>query len=338
MKIKYDKRTIKVLLITTFASLVLFLAGMIVMYFEITGLALLFLFGIYAGGGLLIYSLLNLVCAVCYFRRLKMHGYEVPYDRNSYGNDLKNVPNSCDSESSIDISNQRSKESVILAIFHFMVFVFTNVWNICYIIHWYKYVEDNAVFLLCVQIILDLGWLIAAIVYFRQRDNEKYRDDVELDLSKKERSGIEKGILTGLVVLAVTVFIKAMVVNMADYVFHARQAKDQSIIEDIQSCISAAYFDMNQNDASTLQSCDSYLQMVKGCYISEWSKPQDVFASDIAKMLEISDYSELADEFAASEGRAQIYVEISNDKVYVALKNPLLVDHGYQPSYEAGEK
>ena len=109
MKIKYDKRTIKVLLITTFASLVLFLAGMIVMYFEITGLALLFLFGIYAGGGLLSYSLLNLVCAVCYFRRLKMHGYEVPYDRNSYGNDLKNVPNSCDSESSIDISNQRSK-------------------------------------------------------------------------------------------------------------------------------------------------------------------------------------------------------------------------------------
>ena len=97
MKIKYDRRTTKVLLITTIVSLLLFLTGIIVMYFEITGLALLFLFGIYAGGGLLIYSLLNLVCAVCYFRRLKMHGYEVPYDRNRYGNDLKNVPNSYDS-------------------------------------------------------------------------------------------------------------------------------------------------------------------------------------------------------------------------------------------------
>lgn len=73
--------------------------------------------------------------------------------------------------------------------------------------------------------------------------------------------------------MAVTVFIKAMVVNMSDYVFHSRQAKDQSTIEDIQSCIPV------------------------------WSKPQD--------------------EFAASDGR---------------LKNPLLVDHGSQPSYEAGEK
>lgn len=127
------------------------------MYFEISGLELLFLVGIYAGGGLLIYSLLNLVCAVCYFRRLKIHGYAVPNDRNRYGNDLKNVPNSYDSGNSIDLSNHESKESMILAIFLFMVFVFANVWNIYYIIHWYKYVEDNAVFLLCVQIILDLG-------------------------------------------------------------------------------------------------------------------------------------------------------------------------------------
>lgn len=338
MKIKYDKRTKKVLSITTCVSLMLFLAGFIVMYFEIAGLELLFLFGIYAGGGLLIYSFINLVFAACYFKRLNIHGYEVPYDRNRYGNDLKNVPNSCASGSSIDVSNQGSKESVILAIFHLMVFVFANVWNIYYIISWYKYVNDNAVFLLCVQIILDLGWFIAAIVYFRQRNNEKYRDDVELDFSRKERSSIEKGILTGIVVLSVTVFIKAMVVNMSDYVFHSRQAKDQSTIEHIQSCILATYSEMNQNDASTLRSCDSYVQMVEGCYISEWSKPQDVFAFNTAEMMGISDYSELADKFGTSDGRAQIYVEISNDKVYVFLENPLLVDHGYQPSYEAGEK
>lgn len=63
---------------------------------------------------------------------------------------------------------------------------------------------------------------------------------------------MEKGILTGLVVLTVMVFIKAMVVNMLDYVFHVGQDKDQSTIEDIQRCISAAYFDMNQNDASDI--------------------------------------------------------------------------------------
>lgn len=143
---------------------------------------------------MLIYSLINLVFAACYFKRLKKHGYEVPYDRNIYGNDLKNVLNSYASGSLIDVPNQGSKESVILAIFHAMVFVFANVWNIYYIINWYKYVNDDAVFLLCVQIILDLGWLIAAIVYFRQRNSEKYRDDVELDFSKKERSGIERGI------------------------------------------------------------------------------------------------------------------------------------------------
>lgn len=47
MKIKYDKRTKKVLSITACVSLMLFLAGFVVMHFEIAGLELLFLFGIY---------------------------------------------------------------------------------------------------------------------------------------------------------------------------------------------------------------------------------------------------------------------------------------------------
>ncbi|GEM_PF-5972903 len=234
MNIKYDMRTKKVLLISMIAALLLFAAGFIVMWFEIMGLELLFLFGIYVGGGLFICSALNFVASLCYFKRLKRHGYEIPYNRKDYGNDLRNLPVSADADKEIP---QDSKESRILGIFYGVTYLLSTAWNIYYIVSWYRYVNGNAVFLLCVQIILDLVWIIEAIILYGQMDSKKYRDDVEADLSKKERTSIEKGLLTGLIILVMTIFVKSMAVNMSEYVYKAMSDKEQSsnTIEDVQS-------------------------------------------------------------------------------------------------------
>lgn len=338
MKIKYDKRTVKILLIVFCFALILFLTGLLVMHFEIAGLEILFLMGIYAGGVLLLYSFLNLIYASCYFARLKKHGFEVPYDRKKYENNLKNLPCLTVSNCSGDAVSQSNKESIILAITNAVIFIFTNVWNIHYIIKWYKYLTDTAITLMCIQIIIDLCWLIMAIVYFRQRSNEKYRDDVELDLSRKERVCIERGFATVLVFLVMVIFIKTMTVNASDYMFRSRQLKDQSTIEHIKKCVLATYSQMNESDDSMLKNCDSYVRLMEGCYISEWSEPEDAFQTNIAKMMGISDYSELGAMILTSDGEARIYVKISDGDVYVCLKNPLPVDYDCQFLYETRKK
>lgn len=336
MKIKYDKRIKKILVISICVSFLFFLVGVTVMLFEIPGLEILYLFGILVGGGVFLCSVFNLVALFFYFRRLKKHGYEIPHDRKAYQNDLRNVPVSVHLEHTGGLTPD-SRESVILAALHLAVFIFANLWNIYYITSWYQYVDDIAVFLLCVQIIFDAGWLGASIIYFKQRSSKKYRDDVEPDFSRKERTSLEKGVFTCLVILVFMVFAKSLIMNMSSYVFRARQEKDQSTIEEIQKCISVVLFENSQDASVMLKDCESYAQMVEGCYISEWSNPQDSFATEIAKQIGIPDYSQLAGRFYTADGNAQIYVRITGSQVYVCMKNPLLEKHGKQPTYEAGK-
>lgn len=155
-------------------------------------------------------------------------------------------------------------ESRILFLLYMIVYLLANVWNIYYIVYWYKYVDSNAIFLLCVQLILDFYWLISAIIFFRQRNIEKYGDDVEMDASRKKRTPIEKGMITCAILLIFMVYEKNITVSMSDYISHSRAEHDQVYLERIQMEISRAM----QEEAS-IQSTVSYKQLEQGCYISD---------------------------------------------------------------------
>ena len=223
MKIKYDKRMITALWITAGVSLLFFLVALLVMYLEIAGMELVFLFGVYVGGGVLVYALINLVFAACYCKRLRRHGYEVPDDRMQYDNDLEKLPHTGAAGHAADFAGRDSRESIRLAVMHLVVFVAANMWNLYYYIHWSRYVKDTAVLFLWVQVFLDLVWGISALGYFRQRNARTFRDDVEMDITRKERTSMEKGVLTGMVVLLLTILVKTMAVDMTAYIYRSLQ-------------------------------------------------------------------------------------------------------------------
>lgn len=223
MKIKYDKRMITVLWITAGVSLAFFLVALVVMYLEIAGMELVFLFGVYVGGGVLIYALINLVFATCYCKRLRRHGYIVPDDRMQYDNHLENLPRTGVVGQDIDLTGQDSRESIRLAVMHLVVFVDANIWNLYYYIHWHRYVKDTAVIFLWVQIFLDLVWGISALGYFRQRNPQTFRDDVEMDITRKKRTSMEEGVLAGIVVLSLTILVKIMAVEMTAAIYRSLQ-------------------------------------------------------------------------------------------------------------------
>ena len=325
MKIKYDNRTNRILWITTIISGLLALTGLFSYFLHIRGMLLFMLAGIF-GAGLFLVSGLHLFAGLCYIRRIKFHGYEIPYRKSDYDNNLQNVPRK---NGQVFDETKKNIESRILCFIYLIVYLLVNFWNIYYIVSWYKYVDSNAIFLLCVQLILDFYWLISAIIFYRQRNIEKYRDDVEMDAGRKKRTPIEKGMITCAILLIVMVYAKMIIVNMSDYISHSRSEHDQVYLERIQMEISRAM----QEEAS-IQSTVSYKLLEQGCYISDWTKSEDVFSKAIAGNLGISDYSELEDKIFHSDGKPKIYVKISGDDIYVRMENPIRMNHGKQYPYE----
>lgn len=326
-KIKYDRRTIKILLVTTIVSALLVLSGVVCSFMlaDVGRVGVIVVLGFFVGGGLFLYAGINLLIGFCYIRRLKAYGYEIPYKKEDYGDDLRNVPR-VSGKPCPEIKNVGRR---FLVICYATVFVLTNVWNVWYIIRWYQFDGDLAVFLLCIMLLFDSFWGISAFMFYRQGNRQRYRDDVEIDDSRKERVPVENGIVSGMILLCIMLLIKTLVIQFGEYAFRSRAEHDQLHLQTISRCIDAA-----MTADGTGRTSDSYMQMREGCYISDWGRPDDAFSREVAEYLGISDYSELNDKFFTSDGSPRIYVKISDSSVYVRMDNPLRLDHGIQFSYE----
>lgn len=325
MKIKFDGRTIKILLITTIVSTFLFLTGLFCMLAEVevgdTVIVVIVLLGLYVGGGIFLFAGLNLLIGFCYIRRLKAYGYEVPYKKEDYGNDLRNVPrvskNSCQEAKNVG--------SRVLSFIYAAVFLLVNVWNVRYIVRWHPYLGNDAVVFGVLLFLLDSFWAIAAFVFFRQADTQRYRDDVEIEDGRKERISLDKGIVDGIILLCIMMLIKSAAVGISDLMFYSRVEHDQDYLSTIRKEITVAMMEEHLD-----QSSYSYMQMTEGCYITDWGEPEDAFSQRIAEALGISDYSQMKENIYTSDGEPRIYVKISDMNVDVYLDNPLRLDHGTQ--------
>lgn len=322
MKIKYDGRTNKILRIATIFSALFTVAGWVCLFMEISGTEVIMVGGIYGGSVLFLFSGLQSLAGLCYVRRLKRHGYEVPYKREDYDNNLQNVPTH---REHIRI-NEKSMESRILFVLYLCIFMAMNAWNVYYIISWYKYIDSVAMFWLRIMLVLDVCWMIGAIVFYRQRNVEKYRDDVEQDPNRKERVPVEKGVIICIVILVIVFTTKKVLWSASDYTFRSRVEHDKQYLWDIHSAIYMAVDSVGEGE--------SYEQLLEGCYISDWTVPEDEFAVTIAESLGISDFAQLEDRIYCSDGKPVIYVKITDGEVCVRMENPLRPDHGIQYNYE----
>lgn len=326
-KIKYDGRTIKILLVTTIVSALLFLAGVVCSFImaDAGRVGVIVVLGFFVGGGLFLYAGIHLLIGFCYIRRLKAYGYEIPYKKEDYGDDLRNVPR-VSGKSCPGIKNVGRR---VLVFFYATVFVLANVWNVWYIIRWYQFDGALAVFFLFIMLLFDSLWGISAFMFYRQGNRQRYRDDVEIDDSRKERVPVENGFVSGIILLYIMMICKMLVVQFGEYAFRSRAEHDQLHLQTISRCIDAAMM-----ADGTDRTSDSYMQMREGCYISDWGSPDDAFSREVAEYLGISDYSELNEKFSTSDGSPKIYVKISDEGVYVRMDNPLRLDRGIQFSYE----
>ena len=101
------------------------------------------------------------------------------------GNNLNNLPKTREAGSSLFAKHSRMGMWM-----YFAFFVLFLVVDVMYLIKWH-FMKDICTFLFTVCLVLDSVWLIFAVIMRRQRNTEKYRDDVECDKTRKERLNLE---------------------------------------------------------------------------------------------------------------------------------------------------
>lgn len=185
MKIKFDNITAKIAKYCALIFTVLLLIGLVFSFLEIPGTEVFYIMAVYTGVLVGLPCYVVLFAAKLYFARLQTYGYEIPENKKTYGNNLNNLPKTRGAGSSLF-----AKHSRIGMWMYFAFFVLFLVVDVMYLIKWH-FMKDISTFLFTVCLVLDSVWLILAVTMWRQRNTEKYRDDVECDKTRKERLNLE---------------------------------------------------------------------------------------------------------------------------------------------------
>ncbi len=159
--------------------------------------------------------------SVFYFGRLKMYGYCIEDTNFRKGALLKDIQR----DETKKPNRKRSGESLTLAIL-------TGAFSLgCVIFAVWKLIEykeigtadiGGAILILIPAVI----WALVAWIYYKQSDDSKYRDDVELDETRKYRQQVVYGVLRALIWGYITLKWFDLVEMLFKYVQAAQENPD----------------------------------------------------------------------------------------------------------------
>lgn len=315
VKIKYDLHTIKILKITTLISFFFFATAILVPNLLKGNVFAIyyFLFGFYIGGGVFIFSFLNLISGIFYVKRLRKHGYEVPHNRKDYDNRLEQLPRQTE-----DMANTTFWWCGAIGIIYMVIFLLGELWNTGYYVSW-CFMKDNAVVITFFLAIFDLLWLVVGIRYWRQRNNELFRDDVEVDPARKERWPLELAIVLGLIMLVFTCVAKTSGQSMTRYIFASYVATDHNLVCDIRETLENELLD-SEDEVQTEQLRTILKQ---GVYLTEFDTSDLPCVKRVKESLGFDSFEAVNARFRVADGDAKVYVTMEGETVVVTLENPI---------------
>lgn len=327
MKIKYDKRLINICIVLLVIA-VLSLGAMFLLFMqEKPGMEILALLLLYEGVGVGIFSLANLISGIGYLGRLKAYGYEVPYNRKDYDSKLENLPRVKETDAK-SIFSKHSILSMYISVIAFLVFMALNV---LYLLKWKFMGEDvTAMFILCS--ILHISWIIIALFFRKQSNPLKYRDDVEIDDSRKPRWDIGKAIVNMAILGMISSIAISSANSMTDYVFKTRISTDRDRAERVCSAVLKSI--SNCDDEQIMDSEQTLEELQNGIDIATWGEPLDPLQKEIIALTQMDDFISLRNKFYMSNADSQLWVKLDSNKVTVELMNPKKEFIKYSKNYK----
>ena len=219
MKIKFDRIIAKTAKCCALICTVLFVIGVVFSFLEIDGTEFFYIMTIYASVLVGVPCYVVLLSAKFYFIRLRAYGYEIPENKKTYGNNLNNLPKTREAGRSLFAKHSRIGMWMYFAFF--VLFL-----DVMYLIKWH-FMKDICTFLFTVCLVLDIVWLILAVIMWRQRNTEKYRDDVECDKTRKERLNLENIIVFAIFWAIVCALVSNLAVSTTKYMYKTQMEDAQ---------------------------------------------------------------------------------------------------------------
>lgn len=153
-----------------------------------------------------------------YLYRLKKHGYDVPPHKKIYGYRLGNL-----SRSKECVTSENSRESMTIAGICFVCAVAIPLWILGmwmeYDYHLLQNIKNQGYVILFAVLAV---WLAEGIRYWKQRTNTKFRDDVELDDSRKQRKQIADGMGEIFALFGFTFLLPTVIMHFLDVIARTR--------------------------------------------------------------------------------------------------------------------
>ncbi len=225
MKIKYDKTDHKIFFIMAVICTLLFLLSVIALFTSL-GDRFPVLFGI-----LLPFTPIVGIAAWCgyfdsslYFKELRKHGIEPPLhkkDNAEISRFMMQTEKAYYAER--NLQEPYCKKSMVLAGIAFTIAVGHLIWLIWYALHFSKLGMAGEIgFMIVIELLITGGWILGGRVYWKQRSNERYKEDGDPDGSKKPRANLIKGIVTIVIMLCITRMMDRTIYGMTDYVYKSK--------------------------------------------------------------------------------------------------------------------
>lgn len=228
MKIKFDNITAKTAKYCALIFTVLLLIGLFLAFLKIPGTEVFYIMAVYTGMLVGFPCYVVFLAAKLYFARLKAYGYEIPENKKTYENNLNNLPKTHEAGSSLFVKHSRIGMWMYFAFFALFLVV-----DVMYLIKWH-FMKDTCLFMFIVCLVLDIVWLILAMILRRQRNTEKYRDDVECDKTRKERFNLENIIVFAIFWAIVCALVSYLAVSTTKYMYKAQMGDNQVVVEDLK--------------------------------------------------------------------------------------------------------
>lgn len=315
VQIKYDKQSMNIIKNIAIVATIIFALGITLMVMEINGTEILMLFVLYIGGGLSVGCYAALVAGCLYIKRLKGYGYKIPEKKSDYDGKVENLPK-LDHVEETSIYSKHSKWGSRACLLMFIIFV---VLDVIYYQQW-KFMKDNSksFFVLC--FLFYLIWVLFALVLKKQSNKNKYRDDVEPDVARKIRWSLEEILFTMVILCLLSIFANSTAYSVTRYIFNTMIDYDMEQANIV--CRATIMAITECSDKNGTAACkETYDALCEGVDITTWGKPKDALQVKIAEGLYVEDFSLMCDDFKLSDGDAQIFVKIDDEKVTVRLLN-----------------
>lgn len=330
-RIKYDKRQVRRYAIGAAVagaflavSLVLICTDVYWMSGRFSAvLMLITLYGLFLGGMLLIIFGYLIISGLVYFKRLEKYGYSVPEDKRAYECVLEQMPENKGRMPGQNFQGpdvpQASKTSKVLMGLSILACLAMVGASFYYLYKW-SFMGDDTTVLFVLLLIMDALWIVPVLIFRSQMNVQKFKDDVEIDATRKNRMNMCSGIAVIVVLAGVSLFAKWLAYDMSEYVFKSQMIEDQKKIDEIRDVMEVACMDPYVSESAEWLEETRY-SLEAGVDITNWDAPEGRFQERVAAILEITDFSELKDAFYTADGPAIVHVKLEGKDFTVQLMN-----------------